>query len=79
MKKALGLAAVVLLIVVSTEYGRANAHGTPPQEAIDACADKAVGDVCSVVTPKGDSVEGTCDQPPDSETIACRPNNFPKM
>lgn len=77
MKKVIGLIGLALIISASTAYKQAYAHRSPPQEIIDACSDKAEGDVCSFVTPKGDTVEGTCDQLREIDTLACRPDEAP--
>lgn len=46
----------------------------PPQEAFDACVDKAVEAACTVVTPRGER-EGTCKagRGEDKETLICAP------
>ena len=49
---------------------------TPPAEAISACSGKNDGDSCSVTTPRGDTLEGTCSNTPDGKYFACKPNNM---
>lgn len=44
----------------------------PPPEAVDACNGLAQGASCSFVTPRGDSIQGSCDVPTGSG-FACRP------
>ncbi len=44
--------------------------GTPPQEAITACASLSAGAVCTIQTPQG-QVSGTCVQM--QQQLACRP------
>lgn len=46
----------------------------PPQEAFDACADKAVEAACTFITPRGER-EGTCKsgRGEDKETLICAP------
>jgi hypothetical protein len=46
----------------------------PPQAAIDACASKTAGTACTVEL-DGHSIAGTCAAPPDSATLACRPDH----
>ncbi len=46
---------------------------TPPPEAISACSGKSEDDACSVTTPRGDTMEGTCRNTPDGEYFACIP------
>lgn len=45
---------------------------TPPQEAQTACQNKQKGASCSFTTPRGDSINGVCDTPPQS-SLACVP------
>lgn len=45
--------------------------GTPPQEAIQACAGKNTGASCSFTTPRG-ALTGTCKTPP-GQSLACVP------
>ena len=40
--------------------GKPPRDGKPPQEAIEACADKSEGEVVSFETPRGDQMEATC-------------------
>lgn len=44
----------------------------PPQEAINACASKPSGEYCSFVSPRGDTITGTC-QMPHAGPLACVP------
>ncbi|GAA4492282.1 hypothetical protein [Pseudaeromonas paramecii] len=62
----------------------------PPQEAITACSGLGEGDVCSVQTPQGESLDGVCTlfkAPPaasgasstdTSAQLGCRPSNMPE-
>lgn len=46
----------------------------PPQEAVEACASKADGDVCSFTGPRNDTLSGTCRKGPQGEDkLACAP------
>jgi len=46
----------------------------PPQEAISICEGQNEGDSCSVTSPRGDTLEGTCQNTPDEKYFACVPN-----
>lgn len=50
-------------------------HG-PPAEAIEACSDKAEGDVVSFETRKGHTLEGTCEL--RHETLVAVPEGHKK-
>ena len=50
-------------------------HKGPPQEAFDACSDKAQGDSCEIITPEQETLTGTCRTPPREEKIVCVPDN----
>ncbi|WP_309496476.1 hypothetical protein [Sulfurovum sp.] len=52
--------------------------GKPPKEAIAACKNKDKGTSCSVNTPRGDTLEGTCKNTPDDKYFVCMPNNHRK-
>jgi hypothetical protein len=52
--------------------------GTPPQEAIAACANLTQGSACTVNTPNG-TVSGTCGTPPNSSQLACMPAGGPQQ
>jgi len=47
----------------------------PPQEAFDACQSKQAGAACTVATPRGDTLTGTCQMMQNQ--LACVPNNRP--
>lgn len=47
----------------------------PPQEAISACSGKSEGASCSITTPDGKSLEGSCRNTPDKQYFACVPKN----
>ncbi len=47
--------------------------GTPPREAITACANLDKGSVCSFTGGRGETVSGMCDTPPGSQSLACVP------
>ncbi|MEA2050423.1 MAG: hypothetical protein U9O56_06820 [Campylobacterota bacterium] len=48
----------------------------PPQEAITICENKSSGDSCTMQSPRGDTVEGTCEDTPDGNYFACKPENM---
>lgn len=47
----------------------------PPQEAFDACLDKTEGDTCEVITPKDETLVGTCRIHPRITQTLCVPDN----
>lgn len=53
-------------------------HRGPPPEAFTACEGKAAGDACTVTTPHGDELAGTCATPPEDTRLACRPSHMPE-
>jgi hypothetical protein len=44
----------------------------PPPEAYTACEDKTAGDTAQFVSPRGDSVSGTCEQ--EGDLLVLRPD-----
>jgi len=56
------------------ETGRRH-HGPPP-EAYTACEGKAVGDTAEFVSPRGDTVPGTCEL--EGDRLVLRPDNPPE-
>ncbi len=50
-------------------------HGfrCPPPEAISACASASANATCSFTSRDGATLKGTCTAPPDSTTLACKP------
>ena len=52
-------------------------HRRPPQEAIEACANKKADDACSFEGRDG-PVEGRCFSPDDARPLACRPDRPPR-
>ena len=49
---------------------------SPPAEAISACSEKSDGDSCTVETPRGDTIDGTCENTPDGKYFACKPSDM---
>jgi len=74
---------ITLCILASATYCVANQNenergakpgmGEPPKEAISICEGKNEGDTCSMTTPRGDTLEGTCKTTPDDKYFACMP------
>ena len=50
-------------------------QNSPPPEAYTACEGKNVGDTAEFVSPRGDTVAGTCEQQDDQ--LVLRPDNPP--
>jgi len=77
MKKIVTLFAMSALTLAFAQPPQGETR-TPPQEAISACANQSEGASCSMKSPKGDTVEGTCSNTPDGKYFACKPNNPPQ-
>ena len=61
------------LILSSTGMAAKGQRPEPPQQAFEACASKAEGDVCAFTGERGDA-EGSCVIPPrGEETLVCAP------
>jgi len=50
-------------------------HHSPPPEAYTACKEKSEGDTAEFVSPRGDTVNGTCEQ--EGDRLVLRPDNPP--
>jgi len=48
----------------------------PPQQALDACASSAQGDACSFTQPNGNTINGSCINPPNLDVLACAPQGM---
>lgn len=69
----LGLGLLAPAIALANDRPRPPA---PPQEAIDACAERAAGDACAF--DHGDHhVTGTCFSPDEDRPLACKPDHPP--
>jgi len=81
MKRLLTMTLLIgAIFCFANDEQRAN-HGqremrTPPQEAITACKSKSEGDSCEVESPRGDTLQGTCQNTPDGKYFACKPENM---
>ena len=92
MKRKLSLVRGILVVMsivlipylLWAEEGRRPPRGERPpkglpQELIEACQDKNVGDSCECVMPDGNTDTGTCQpSPEDDSQLACRPDNPPE-
>ena len=58
----------------SSQETRRRHHGPPP-EAYTACEGKNAGDTAEFVSPRGDTVTGTCEQ--EGDRLVLRPDNPP--
>ena len=54
---------------------RGNRRQGPPPEAYTACEDKSEGDAAEFVSPRGDTVTGTCEY--EGDRLVLRPDNPP--
>lgn len=61
----------------STEKNK-RGHQGPPPEAYCACEGKNAGDKAEFVSPRGDTVTGTCEEDRDGERLVLRPDNPPE-
>lgn len=60
----------------SRENGRRR-HKGPPTEAYCACEGKNAGDMAEFISPRGDTITGTCEMDPKGERLFLRPDNPP--
>ena len=57
-----------------TPVNGAPSNRQPPQQAVEACNGLALGDDCTVELPNR-SIDGTCAEPPQFDTLVCTPND----
>jgi hypothetical protein len=69
------LAVLSLPLALAVAGDRPPPH-KPPQAAIDACAKSSRGSACSV-TIRDRTITGTCENIPQTTTLACRPEHPP--
>ena len=65
-------------LVLRPDHAKARSGGRrqgPPPEAYTACEGKAVGDKAEFVSPRGDTVTGTCEE--EGDRLVLRPVNPP--
>lgn len=73
---------VILFVGLTYSFAYENSNDsqrelrTPPTEAITICEGKSQGDSCSMNSPRGDSLDGTCENTPDGKYFACKPENM---
>ncbi|MFT7002858.1 MAG: hypothetical protein ACJAWW_000192 [Sulfurimonas sp.] len=67
----------ILMLGATVMFAQDQSRREPPKEAITACENKASGDTCSITTPKGNTLEGTCKNTPDDKYFVCMPENMP--
>ena len=78
MGHAVCCAAVLAMGTVAAQTPDANgAPPEPPPEALAACKSLASGKECSVKTPDGTTIAGTCFAP-KGKPLACKPKDPPK-
>ncbi|MEA2029128.1 MAG: hypothetical protein U9N49_09145 [Campylobacterota bacterium] len=76
MKKVLlTLTLASLTLLIANENATAKGKRVPPQEAISACSGKSENSSCSVITPRGNTLEGSCKNTPDGKYFACISKN----
>ncbi|MDD2791245.1 MAG: hypothetical protein PHU40_11380 [Sulfurimonas sp.] len=77
MKKIVLIAALCITTMSfasEKERGDQREIREPPKEAIAVCKDQAEDSKCSITTPRGDTMEGTCKSTPDEKYFACMPD-----
>jgi 4-amino-4-deoxy-L-arabinose transferase-like glycosyltransferase len=47
-----------------------------PQQAVDACASSTQGDACSFAQPNGNTINGSCVNPPNLNVLVCAPQGM---
>lgn len=67
---------VILALSATLSFANGPERGTPPEEAITACVGQDNGAACSMSTPRGDSITGTCMNTPDKKYFACKPEGM---
>lgn len=48
----------------------------PPPQALEACADQTQGSSCSFTQPNGNTINGNCITPPNTDRLACAPQGM---
>ena len=69
-----GVLCLGLLAQAQPPGGSDRGRPGPPPEAFEACSGASEGETCTVNTPHG-TLDGTCQQVPDAEELACVPND----
>jgi len=80
MKKIITTLTLIAVTATYAQNGQPprGENGQPPKEAIAACKNKDTGTSCSITTPRGDTLKGTCKKTPDDKYFVCMPNNHRK-
>lgn len=80
MKKIIVIGALLALTfgLAQEQRPQQGEERIPPQEAIAICDGQDEGTSCSMTTPRGDTMEGTCGNTPDGKYFACKPKNPPR-
>ena len=80
--KQTGIIALLGIFIAFSSMGnealsqqRGRRHQGPPPEAYTACEDKSEGEAAEFVSPRGDTVTGTCEQ--EGDRLILRPDNPP--
>ena len=78
--KRMTIIIAVLIICATNAFGqgppsKGQGHQGPPPEAYTACEGKSAGDTAEFVSPRGDTVCGTCEQ--EGDRLVLRPDNPP--
>ena len=60
----------------SSPQRRGRRHQGPPPEAYTACEDKNAGDTAEFVSPRGDTITGTCEE--EGDRLVLRPDCPPE-
>ena len=58
---------------------RAVPQGSAPPAALQACRDQSIGDPCAFTQREGNTISGTCIQPPQGDQLACAPASRPGL
>lgn len=77
MKKIITTLAILAITASFAQDNRPprGGNGQPPAEAITACEGEDENTTCSVETPRGDTLTGTCQNTPDKKYFACMPKD----
>ncbi len=54
-------------------------QGSVPPAALAACRDQSINDPCTFTPREGNTISGTCIQPPQGSQLACAPANRPDL
>ncbi len=69
-----GVLSFGLLVQAQPPDGSDRGRRGPPPEAFEACSGASEGETCTVDTPHG-TLDGSCQQVPDADELACVPKN----